>query len=143
MKLIADNIDCILIDSSLYTYNYDHEFLSSVPTTTGTRSGTPQRLTNKIFQASDSPAGGTAGPSTAVPDYGVLDASDITFPSVANATGSTTCEAVLSYKETGGADTTKYLLFYYDTATSGLPVTPNNGDITVQWAEGAYRILQI
>jgi hypothetical protein len=139
VRLISDNLDCILVDSSLYTYSYDHHFLSSIATGNA-RAGTAQRLANKINKPSDTAVGGTAGPTSAVPDYGVFDASDITFGSVANPTGTATYEAVVCYKETGGAESGKILVFYYDTATSGLPVTPNGGDITVQWAEGNFRI---
>jgi hypothetical protein len=46
------------------------------------------------------------------------------------------------YKHTG-SDATARLIAYIDTASSGLPVTPNGGDIVVQWDSGANRIFKL
>jgi len=61
---------------------------------------------------------------------GVFDADNITFTGV---TGNSV-ESVNVLKDTGNAATSD-LIAYFDTAT-GLPVTPNGGDITVTWAGG-------
>lgn len=61
---------------------------------------------------------------------GTLSASNVLFPSV---TGSTASYLAL-YKDTGAAGTSP-LIGLIDTAT-GLPVTPNGGDITVAWSNG-------
>ena len=58
---------------------------------------------------------------------GVFDTDDEVFSSV---TGSEVTQLVV-YQWTGSA-ATSILLFLFDTAT-GLPVTPNGGNITVQW----------
>lgn len=58
---------------------------------------------------------------------GVADANDVTFTSVSGAS----CEAVLIYKDNGSAAADR-LLALYDVAT-GLPVTPNGGDIVTAW----------
>jgi len=58
---------------------------------------------------------------------GVLDSADPTFSSV---TGDT-CESLILWNDTGGAASTDHLVAYYDTFTSGMPVTPNSGDIEV------------
>jgi hypothetical protein len=84
-------------------------FLSSVPATA--RIGAPQTLANKTFL------------------NGTLDADDSTFPNVPTETA---CQAVLAYVELG-SDAANRLLFVYDEATSGLPVTPQNNNITVVW----------
>lgn len=68
---------------------------------------------------------------------GVADANDVTFSAV---TGSS-AEALVIYKHTGTASTSR-LIAYIDTAT-GLPVTPNGGDITVQWDNGANKIFKL
>lgn len=66
---------------------------------------------------------------------GVADAADITFTAVTGAQS----EYLVVYKDTGSAATSP-LIALFDTAT-GLPVTPNGGDITVQWnASGIFEI---
>lgn len=68
---------------------------------------------------------------------GVADAADLTFTAV---TGSTV-EAIVLYKDTGVSSTSR-LIAYIDTAT-GLPVTPNGGDITVAWDAGSNKIFKL
>lgn len=57
---------------------------------------------------------------------GVLDAADFTFTGVSG----DQAEALIYWKNTG-SDATSPLLIFIDTAASGLPVTPNSGDIAV------------
>jgi hypothetical protein len=68
---------------------------------------------------------------------GVADAADITFSAVSG----DVCEALVIYQHTG-AESAR-LIAYIDTVTSGLPVTPNGGDITVQWDSGASKIFKL
>lgn len=68
---------------------------------------------------------------------GVADADDITFSSVTGAS----IEALVIYKDTGNVNTSR-LIAYIDTAT-GLPVTPNGGNITVTWDNGANKIFKL
>lgn len=64
---------------------------------------------------------------------GVFDAANVTFTAVTGAS----VESVNIYKDTGAAATSN-LIAYFDTG-SGLPVTPNGGDITVTWnASGIF-----
>lgn len=64
---------------------------------------------------------------------GVFDANNVTFVGV---TGSS-AESVNVLKDTGSPATSD-LIAYFDTGT-GLPVTPNGGDIIVTWnATGIY-----
>jgi len=66
-----------------------------------------------------------------------MDAADVTYTAV---TGDPS-EAVVVYKDTG-VEGTSQLIAYIDTAT-GLPVTPNGGDITIQWDNGINKIFKL
>ena len=97
-----------LVDTGVYTYSAAHEFFSSV---IAGEVGTSQELTSKTFT------------------NGVLDAADITHPSVTGAS----CEALVLYVKNAGANTTWRLVAYIDTGVTGLPVTPNGGNIGTTW----------
>ena len=58
---------------------------------------------------------------------GVFDSADPTFTAV---TGDQS-EELLLWNDTGGASSTDHLVASYDTFGSGMPVTPNGGDIAV------------
>lgn len=114
----ADDIKAVLVDTALYTVDLDaHQFLDDIPG--GARVATSANLAGKTTTD------------------GVADANDVTFPTVSGAT----VEAVVLYQDTG-VEATSRLIAYIDTAT-GLPVTPNGGDITVQWAATANRIFRL
>lgn len=68
---------------------------------------------------------------------GVADASDTTLTSVSGDES----EALILWKDTG-TESTSTLIAYIDTAT-GLPVTPNGGDITIAWDDGANKIFKL
>lgn len=68
---------------------------------------------------------------------GVADANDVIFASV---TGDSV-EALVLYKHTG-TESTSRLIAYIDSGV-GLPVTPNGGNITVAWDNGADRIFKL
>lgn len=68
---------------------------------------------------------------------GVFDAADTTLTAV---TGDPS-EALVIYKDSG-VSSTSWLIAYIDTAT-GLPVTPNGGDILIQWDNGANKIFKL
>lgn len=111
----ADTIKCCLVDTGVYTYSTSHEFLSSVTGIVATSAA----LTSKTVA------------------LGVADAADVTFSGVTGAT----VEAVVIYKDTGVASTSR-LIAYIDTGT-GLPVTPNGGDVVLAWDNGANRIFAL
>lgn len=103
-----------LIDTGTYTYSDTHDFFNDV---TGVV-GTPQTLSSKSVT------------------NGVFDAADVTFTGV---TGNSV-EALLIYIDTG-VTTTSRLVAYIDTSVTGLPVTPNGGDITITWnASGIFAL---
>jgi len=73
----------------------------------------------------------TIGPTVGV---GVFDAADTVFTALS---GDQSEQLILF--EDSGVETTSDLLAMWDTAT-GLPLTPNGGDVTVQWsASGIFR----
>jgi hypothetical protein len=115
---LADNIKAVLVDTAAYTVNLGtHDFLDDIAV--GARIATSGNLAGKTSTA------------------GVADANDVTFTAVSGAT----VEAVVLYKDTGVAATSQ-LIAYIDTAT-GLPVTPNGGDIVVTWDNGANKIFKL
>lgn len=69
---------------------------------------------------------------------GVADAADTTFPTVS---AGTACQHLVIYKDTGSAGTSR-LIACIDSGT-GLPVTPNGGDISVVWDSGSNRIFKL
>jgi hypothetical protein len=113
IDLASDTIKCILVDTADYTYNSAHDYLDDVPS--AARVGTAQTLASKTITG------------------GVFDAADVTFSSV---TGDPT-EAVIIYKDTG-TESTSPLIAYIEGS-----VTPNGGDITVQWDSGSNKIFAL
>ena len=69
---------------------------------------------------------------------GTADAADITASSISGDVS----ESLTLFVERGGAETANELICNIDTAT-GLPVTPNGGDITIQWDSGSDRIFTL
>lgn len=105
---LTDTIKCVLVDTGAYTPQTSvHQYFSDVPTSS--------RVTQSVTLTSKTTTGGAA------------DASDITFTSVSG----NSIEAIILYSDSG-TESTSPLIAYIDTAT-GLPITPNGGDIIVTW----------
>jgi hypothetical protein len=103
-----------LIDTGTYTYNAAHEFYSSVSGVVGT----PQTINNTTVT------------------NGLFDGDNVTYTAV---TGNSV-EALLIYIDTGSAATSR-LVAWIDTSVTGLPVTPNGGDISITWnASGIFQL---
>lgn len=89
----------------------------------------------------DIPSGARVATSTSLTSKtktdGVFDAADHTVSAVSG----DPFESISLFKDTG-TESTSFLFIYIDTAT-GLPLTPNGGDVTVQWDNGANRIAAI
>jgi hypothetical protein len=118
IDMLDDNIKAVLVDSADYTLDLAaHDFLDDIPA--GARVATSGNLANKT----------TTG--------GVFDADDITITGV---TGDQ-FEYVILYRDSGAAATSQ-LICCFDTAT-GLPCTPNGGDITLTWDSGANKIFAL
>jgi hypothetical protein len=114
----TDDIRAILIDTADYTVNLaTHDNLDDIPG--GARVAVSDALTGKSVTA------------------GVADADDVTFSAVSG----DECEAIVLYKHTG-TESTSRLIAYLNSAT-GLPVTPNSGDIEVQWAGSPNYIFKL
>jgi hypothetical protein len=109
---------CSLIDTGTYTYNATHEFFSSLSGIVGT----DQEILTKTV--------GTVA-------EGVFDGGDLTYTAVTGAS----VEALVLYRKNAGANTTWPVIVYLDTGVTGLPVTPNGGNITVTWnASGIFQL---
>lgn len=67
---------------------------------------------------------------------GVFDAADAVFTALSG----DSVERLIIFKDTG-TEATSILIAIYDTFTSGMPLTPNGGDVTVQWnASGIFSV---
>lgn len=112
------NIKAVLVDTGTYSPSLStNQYLSDI--TSGARIATSANLTSKTVTG------------------GVADAADVVFSAVSGAT----VEAVVLYQDTGTASTSS-LIAFIDTGT-GLPITPNGGDITIQWLNGSSRIFAL
>ncbi len=69
---------------------------------------------------------------------GIFDADDVTFTAVA---AGSAIAALVVYVE-AGTSASSTLILYLDSAAQ-LPVTPNGGDIIVQWDSGANKIFKL
>jgi hypothetical protein len=107
-NLSAGTVKVALIDTGTYTYSAAHQFWTSA---SAASIGTPQTIGSKTFT------------------NGTFDGADVTFTAV---TGNSV-EALIIWIDTGTAGTSP-LVAYIDTSVTGLPVTPNGGDITITWS---------
>ena len=102
-SISAGTVKVTLVDTGTYTYSAAHEFESDLSGIVGTA----QTLGTKTITT------------------GTFDSANPTWTSVTGAT----VEALVIYIDTG-TPTTSRLIAYIDTGQTGLPVTPNGGDIT-------------
>jgi hypothetical protein len=102
-----------LIDTGVYTYNAADEFWDEGGANDAKDGliGTAIEVTSKTYT------------------NGVLDGADITVPTVSG----NTAEAIILFVKNAGAETTWRLFAYLDTSVTGLPVTPNGGNINIAW----------
>lgn len=103
-----------LVDTGTYTYSAAHDFLDDLSGVVGTA----QTIANTTVA------------------NGLFDGDNVTFTAVSGST----VEALVIYIDTGVAGTSR-LVAYIDTSVTGLPVTPNGGDITITWnASGIFQL---
>ena len=107
----------VILTSSQYNYQASHETLSDI--SPAGRVTQPVALQNKTITAD-----------------GAADADDVTIPSVSG----NTITRIFLFTDTGVADTSK-LIAMIDTAT-GLPLTPNGGDVIIVWDNGINKIFR-
>lgn len=104
-----------LVDAGTYTFSQSHEFYSSLSGVVGT----DQEITTPTLTA------------------GVVDGGDVTYTAVSG----NSAEAIVIYRKNAGANTTWRLVAYIDTGVTGLPVTPNSGNIAITWnASGIFKL---
>lgn len=104
-----------LIDTGSYTFSQTHEFYSSVA---AAQVGTEVELGTKTFT------------------NGLFDAADSVFTAVSG----NQSEALVVFIKNAGANTTWRLVGYIDSGVTGLPVTPNGGNINIGWnASGIFQ----
>lgn len=104
-----------LVDTGTYTYSSAHDFYNDLSGVVGT----DQQIANPTVT------------------NGTFDGDNVTFSAVSGAT----VEALVVYRKNAGANTTWRLVLFQDTGVTGLPVTPNGGDITVTWdASGIFTL---
>lgn len=109
---------CALVDTGTYTYSAAHDFYSDLSGVVGT----DQRIST---------------PTVGSVSQGTFDGDNLTYTAVSG----NTVEALAIYRKNSGANTTWRLVAYIDTGVTGLPVTPNGGDITVTWnASGIFTL---
>jgi hypothetical protein len=108
-----------LIDTNDVAYNAAHDMYDDV---VAANVGTTQRITS---------------PTVGSVSAGTFDGANITYTAVSG----DVCEALEIYRHNSGANTTWRLVCFLDTSVTGLPVTPNGGDITITWsASGIFTL---
>ena len=100
----SGTIKAALIDTGTVSYNAAHDFYNDISAGVV---GTPVALGSKTTTA------------------GAFDSADVTWTSVSG----NTVEAIVLYLDTGNV-ATSILIAWYDTGITGLPLTPNGGDVT-------------
>lgn len=108
VNTVQDGPYCSLVDTGVYTYNSGHQMYSQLSGVVGA----DQRLVNPV-----------------VDNAAVFDADDLTYTAVSGAS----IEALVVYRRNAGSNINWRLVFFEDTGVTGLPVTPNGGNITVTW----------
>lgn len=105
--LDSDSIKVYLVDGADYTYNAAHDEITDVPS--GARVATSSALGSPTIT------------------NGTFDTADFTWSAV---TGDQS-EDIISWNDTPTTPTADPLIAFYDTGITGMPVTPNGGDINV------------
>ena len=116
IDLLGGTVKVALVDTGVYTYSAAHQFLTSLTGVVGTAQTIPatKTVTDGLFK--------TTGTNT--------------FTGVSGAS----VEALVLYIDTGTPATSR-LVAFIDAGVTGLPVTPNSGDITITWnASGIFQL---
>ena len=114
---VSDTIKVALIDSADYTEDLAvDDFLDDIAGGAIVSTGT---LTGKTSSA------------------GVADADDVTLTTVSGDVS----EALVIYRDSGAAATSQLIAFIDN--YSGLPVTPNGGNITISWPSDSNKIFKL
>lgn len=99
-------VKAALIDTGTYTYSAAHDFYNDLSGVVGT----PQTIANTTVT------------------NGLFDGDNVTFTGLSGSSA----EAIVIYIDTGNTATSR-LVAYIDTGVTNLPVTPNGGDVNINW----------
>lgn len=116
VDLDADTINAMFVDHADDTPVVTDDFIDDILSAA------------RVPAEASCPALGTK--TVGVVGVGVFDAADTVFTSLSGDQS----ESLILYKDTG-TESTSDLICRWDTAT-GLPLTPNGGNVTVVWAAG-------
>jgi hypothetical protein len=105
----------LVTTSSGYVYSAAHQFYTSLTNIVGT----PQPITTPTVV------------------NGTFAGDNVTFTAVSG----TVVGAIVIYRQNAGANTTWRLTLYEDSSVTGLPVTPNGGNILITWNASGIFIL--
>ena len=105
ISISGGNVKVALVDTGTTAYSASHEFLSDINAAVV---ATSPNLASKTVT------------------NGLFNCADYTFTGVSGATA----EALVYYIDTGSAATSR-LIAFKDTDVTGLPLTPNGGDVNI------------
>jgi hypothetical protein len=114
INLATSTVKAALVDTGVYAYSGTHQYYSSISSAVVANSAA---LTGKTFT------------------NGLFGSADPTFSAVTGPTA----EALVLWVDTGTPSTSPLIVFR-DTAVTGLPVTPNGGDLTVAAGAGWFQL---
>lgn len=118
LNLSSVNLAVALVDNGTLVPNLsNHDFMNDIRTAV---------VYDSVDNSNTAPATDYLA-SKSITD-GTFSANDITLSAVSGSTA----ESLVIYEDNGGGDASSALVVYLDTAT-GLPVTPNGGDISIAW----------
>lgn len=115
VNLSSGTIKAALLRS--YTYSSAHEDLADITGSGATIVAYSGTIGSKTFTS------------------GVFDAANVTWTAVANGAA---CNNFVLYQD-GATNADRRVIMFVDSYTN-LPVTPNGGDITIEWDNGANKI---
>lgn len=114
---LAGTVKAVLVDTGTYTYSAAHQFYSDLSGVVGSAVTLANKtFTNGVFKNTEAS----------------------TFSSVSG----NSVEAVVIFIDTGVAGTSR-LVAYIDTGQTGMPVTPNGGNIVWTWDTGSNGIFAL
>lgn len=123
----ADDLYCLLVNNT-YTFSAAHTNLSFI---SGSAGGPRDYGVSGVV--------GVALSTKAVETNGAVNADAVRF--VTCAVGRPAVIGIIIYRKKS-TDETSEIIYYADVAT-GLPITPNGGDIIVTWSTGTNKIFRL
>ncbi len=114
----TDGAYVALINTASYTYSSVHDYVNDLGASSV---GTAQRI------------------ATPTVSNGTFDGDNVTYTAVTGAD----CEALVIFRQNinSANSASVKLVAYFDSNVTGLPVTPNGGDITVTWSSSGIFTL--